>query len=112
MEQAHGTWGDRLRTFQNDNCLVTILFLQPNRRCSYHYHKTAFNQFTVISGKLGVKTEHGLTMVYPKQCFTVDPDVKHEFQTYDKPTIVEEVAYVKYNENDIYRSSLGGPLNE
>ena len=112
MEQQHGTWGDRLRTFQSDNCLVTLLFLKPKRRCSWHYHVTAFNQFTVISGKLGVKTEHGLTMVYPKQCFTVSPGIYHEFQTYDKPTIIEEVAYVKYDEHDIQRTKLGGTLDK
>ena len=112
MEQQHGTWGDRLRTFQNDNCLVTILFLKPNRRCSWHYHKTVWNQFTVISGELGVKTEHGLTKVYQKQCFTVAPGIYHEFQTYKDPVIVEEVAFVKYDEHDIERKKLGGPLHE
>jgi len=112
MEQQHGTWGDRLRTFQNSSCLVTLLFLKPNKRCSWHSHKTAFNQFTVIKGVLGVKTENGLTKVYPKQCFTVPPGVMHEFQTYKLPVIVEEIAYVEYNENDIDREKLGGPLNE
>lgn len=112
MEQQHGTWGDRLRTFQNNSCLVTILFLKPNKRCSWHSHKTAFNQFTVIEGTLGVKTENGLTKVHPKQCFTVPPGVMHEFQTYDDFTVVEEVAYVEYNENDIDREKLGGALNE
>ena len=112
MEQAHGTWGDRLRTYQNDNCLITILFLKPKRRCSWHFHSNAYNQFTVISGKLGVKTDIGLTVLYPKQCFTVPPGRKHEFQTYDKPTIIEEVAYVKYDESDIHRIELGGTLDE
>ncbi len=112
MEQAHGSWGDRIRTYQNDNCLVTILYLKPQRRCSWHMHNTAYNQFTVISGKLGVKTDIGLTVLYPKQCFTVPPGRKHEFQTYDKAAIVEEVAYVKYDENDIHRMELGGALNE
>jgi mannose-6-phosphate isomerase-like protein (cupin superfamily) len=112
MEQAHGTWGDRLRTFQTDNCLVTLLFLQPKRRCSWHFHETAYNQFTVISGKLGVKTDIGLTVLTPKQCFTVPPGRYHEFQTYNEATVIEEVAYVKYDESDIKRTKLGGPLNE
>lgn len=112
MEQAHGTWGDRIRTFENDSCLVTILYLNPYRRCSWHSHNTAYNQFTVISGKLGVKTDIGHTILQQKQCFTVPPGRKHEFQTYDKATIVEEVAYVKYDENDIHRLQLGGIINE
>jgi len=62
MEQAHGTWGDRLRTFRTDDCLVTILYLKPKQRCSWHFHNTAYNQFTVIAGKLGVKTDIGMTV--------------------------------------------------
>lgn len=113
MEQGHGTWGNRLKTFKTDNLLVTLLWLEPNRRCSWHVHKTAYNQFVVISGELGVKTEKGyITRLTEKQVFTVEPGVKHEFQTYNKPAIVEEIAYVKYDESDIKRDKLGGPLKE
>jgi len=60
---------------------------------------------------LGVKTDKGyITKLYPKQTFTVEPGVFHEFQTYDEETIVEEIAYVIYDEQDINRRSLGGPL--
>ena len=111
MEQTHGTWGNRLRTFQWSGGIVTLLWLKPNKRCSYHVHKTAYNQFTVIEGKLGVKTDKGYTtVVLPKQSFTVEPGVHHEFQTYDARCIIEEIAYVKYDETDIDRSSLGGDL--
>jgi D-lyxose ketol-isomerase len=71
-----------------------------------------WNRFTVISGKLGVKTDKGhTTVIGPKQMFEVEPGVKHEFQTYEEPAIVEEVAYVKYDEHDIQRERLGGPLS-
>jgi len=68
-----------------------------------------FNQFFVIKGKLGVRTDKGYTTVLkPGQMFTVEQDVKHEFLTYDDPTIVEEVAYVEFDETDIFRERLGG----
>ena len=89
---------------------MTILYLFPNKRCSWHKHTTQYNQFFVISGRLGVKTVNGLTEITPKQSFTVPPGVMHEFQTYDEPTIIEEVAYVKYDEYDIHRKKLGGDL--
>jgi mannose-6-phosphate isomerase-like protein (cupin superfamily) len=77
-------------------------------------HEHAYNQFYVISGVLVVKTDVGpnrqvnYTRVYPKQSFTVPPGVTHEFYTLDKSTIVEEIAYVKYNIHDIDRKELGG----
>ena len=111
MDQTHGTWGNRLRTFQWSGGIVTLLWLRPNQRCSYHVHKTAYNKFTVIEGKLGVKTDKGyITVVLPKQSFVVEPGVYHEFQTYEKRCIMEEIAYVRYDENDIVRKTLGGEL--
>lgn len=112
FSQTHGSWGERLRTFSWDGGISTILWLEPNQRCSWHSHVTTWNRFTCISGLLGVKTEKGyVTKIGPKQMFEVEPGVKHEFQTYDTPTVIEEIAYVKYDEHDIARESLGGPLN-
>ena len=111
MEQTHGSWGNRLRTFTWDGGLVTLLWLEPNQRCSWHLHDHAYNQFTVISGVLGVKTDKGYTTkVYPKQCFTVEPGIKHEFQTGSEPTVIEEIAFVRYSEHDINRENKGGEL--
>ena len=116
MNIQHGTWGDRIRTYRTDNALVTILYLKPHKRCSWHYHETQFNQFFVIKGVLGIKTDIGpdnqenLTLIHERQAFTVAPGVTHEFRTYDEHTIIEEVAYVKYDESDIHRKQLGGDL--
>lgn len=112
MSQTHGSWGERLRTYHGDTILVTILFLKPKQRCSWHSHTASFNKFTCISGVVGIKTDKGYeTKLYPKQEFTVEPGVKHEFRTYKDGAVVEEIAYVVYDENDIQREQLGGPMN-
>lgn len=111
MEQTHGSWGNRLRTFQWDGGIVTLLYLQSNKRCSWHKHLTSYNKFTCISGKVVIKTDKGYsTTLTEKQEFTVEPGVMHEFQTLDEPAIVEEIAYTKYTEYDIQRERLGGPM--
>ncbi len=111
MQTTHGTWGNRTRTFEWDGGIATILVLEPKKRCSWHYHNTAYNQFYVISGKLGVKTDKGYTTVLsPGNSFTVEPGVYHEFQTYEEPAVIEEIAYVKYDTGDIHRKQLGGDL--
>ena len=112
MECTHGTWGIRLKTFAWDGGLVTLLFLEPNRRCSWHYHKAVYNQFTCVSGKVGIKTdkEH-TTWLTERQSFTTEPGEYHEFQTGEEGAVVEEIAYAKYCPNDIHREKLGGPLN-
>lgn len=113
MEQTHGTWGTRTRIFNWDGGLVTFLELDPFQRCSYHHHKQAYNLFYVISGCLGVRTDKGyLSKLSKGQMFTVEPDIRHEFQTYEEPTLIVEVAFVKYSTHDIYRQTLGGPLEK
>ena len=42
--------------------------------------------------------------------FEVEPGLCHEFQVYED-SIVEEIVYVKYDENDIFRTTLGSQLS-
>ena len=108
--QTHGTWGERLRTFSWDGGITAILFLKKNTRCSWHFHKKTWNQFVCITGRIGIKTDKGYTTeLLPKQMFEVEPGVKHEFQVYED-SIVEEIAYTKYDEADIQRETLGSVL--
>ncbi len=114
MDLQHGTWGERLVTRETNDSLTTLLFLKPHKRCSWHHHNHAYNQFTVIQGELGIKTNIGpegetqTTRIGPVRSFTVGPGVRHEFITYELSTIVEEIAYVKYDPSDIWRLQLGG----
>jgi mannose-6-phosphate isomerase-like protein (cupin superfamily) len=114
--QTHGTWGRRVVTRQTPYSITTILYLDPGKRCSWHYHNHAYNQFYVISGILEIKTNIGpgdqrnYTTITSGQSFTVPPYITHEFRTKGEPTIVEEIAYVEYDSSDIHREMLGGDL--
>ena len=116
MDLQHGTWGRRVRLFQDENSLHTILYLEPHKRCSWHKHAHAYNMFYVVDGELTVKTDIGpnnqrnYTTIGHGQTFTVKPGIMHEFQTKAKPTIIYEVAYVKYDTRDIFREQLGGDM--
>lgn len=119
MEQTHGTWGRRVVTRRDCYTEVAILYLKPNKRCSWHYHKHKYNQFYVIQGELTIKTDIGpdnqenFTTIKAGQFFTVPPEVTHEFSTGGKflqDTIIEEIAYVKIDDADIYRKRLGGDV--
>jgi len=110
----HGTWGERERVHRNNAELHTILWLEPNKRCSWHSHSHAYNKFFVASGEVTIKTDIGpdgqrnYTTIRKGQRFIVKPGIKHEFRTGDKPAIIYEVAYVEYDESDIHREQLGG----
>jgi D-lyxose ketol-isomerase len=72
----------------------------------------------VISGILEIKTDIGpgtqrnFTTITEGQSFTVAPGTTHEFRTKGESTVIEEIAYVKYETTDIHREQLGGDLNE
>lgn len=116
MDTQHGTWGVRTRLWTTPYELHTILYLKPKKRCSWHKHEHSYNMFYVISGELTIKTDIGplgqrnFTTITQGQSFTVKPGIFHEFRTGEKETTVYEIAYVKYNTNDIHRQQLGGDL--
>jgi len=114
MERTRKTWGEKWNLFRNDLCEVSLLYLKPNRRCSYHKHQTKFNLFFVVTGKLFIKmhdgVEVGITEVLARQSFTTRPLEPHEFQTKKSPAIVIEIMYVKYDPKDIEREDQGGKL--
>lgn len=116
MLQTHGTWGRRIVTRETPYSLTTILYLDPYKRCSWHSHKHAYNQFYVISGMLEIKTDIGpgtqrnKTKIFQGQSFTVEPGTMHEFRTKFEPTVIEEIAYVKYDSTDIFRELIGGDM--
>jgi len=118
MERTHGTWGERIVTWSDNISSVAILTLYPHKRCSWHKHSHAYNQFYVIEGELVVKTDIGpnnqrnIAIVTKGQSFLVGPGVTHEFRTRDKHTIIEEIAYVKYDSTDIHREQLGGDIQD
>lgn len=111
MERTHKSWGEKWNLFQNDLNEVSILYLKPNQRCSWHRHTAKFNQFFVIEGLLYVKTAAGTAEVGKNQIFTTRPGEMHEFQTKKQPAIIQEIMYVKYDAEDIEREKIGGPLN-
>ena len=116
MDTQHGTWGVRSRLWEDNASLHTVLYLKPNKRCSWHSHAYAYNMFYVISGELTIKTDIGpdnersYTTITQGQSFTVKPGVKHEFRTGKAETTIYEVAYVKYDSRDIHRELLGGDI--
>jgi mannose-6-phosphate isomerase-like protein (cupin superfamily) len=112
MERTYKTWGEKWNVFQNDLCEVSILYLLPNQRCSWHRHQKKSNQFFVIEGEIFIKSEWGVALIEKGQVFTTNPLEWHEFQTADKSAVIQEVMYVKYDPEDIERQTLGGPINE
>jgi len=113
---THGTWGLRKEIFEPRNGEfvgeIHWLILEPHQQCSYHSHKAKYNLFYCLSGTIGIVTDKGYTTWLTEgQKFRTAPLEKHRFKTGEEPTQIVEVAYVKFDPNDIEREELGGPCD-
>ncbi|MHC4397763.1 MAG: hypothetical protein ACYS1A_19130, partial [Planctomycetota bacterium] len=59
MERTRKTWGEKWNIFENDLCEVSVLYLEPQQRCSWHRHVSKFNTFFVVEGELYIKLQDG-----------------------------------------------------
>jgi len=109
MERTAKIWGERWLLRQDSTHAVSFLKLKKNTRCSWHVHQQKYNLFVVLSGKVGIKTEHGEIVLETGQEFTVNPGMFHEFRVYEDSEMIEEM-FVSYNEADIQRETLGSVL--
>ena len=110
MRVLHKSWGTKTELFKNDLCEVSVLQLNENRRCSWHRHRSKWNQFYVLQGSIVVKTEDGESEVGAGQVFTTSPTQWHEFRTPKESALVQEIMYVRYDCEDIEREDKGGTL--
>lgn len=111
MERSCKSWGEKVNLFQNNLCEVSILYLNEGQRCSWHRHRSKWNQFFVIDGSIEVKTEDGVAKVEKGQSFTTRPQQWHEFRTPDGPAVIQEIMYVQYEAEDIERETVGGAID-
>ena len=99
-------WGTNDEIYNNDLCSVNILRIKSGGTCSFHSHKAKHNVFHVISGQLKIKTDKGDSVLSRGHSFTVFAGTQHQFQALEE-TICIEVMFVRYDENDIQRESVG-----
>ena len=99
-------WGINAEIYQNDLCSVNVLHVKKGGNCSRHYHKSKYNIFYVISGKLEIQTELGNSVLVEDQNFMISPGTKHLFRALEDTTAIE-IMFVKYDHQDINREKVG-----
>lgn len=91
------------------------LIIKPKHRCSLHRHRTKWNSFTVISGRLFIDVAQegkavDTTDLGPGDSTTVGPGIFHRFRTGDEPCVATEEYYPDTLSEDIDRMDQGGPV--
>jgi len=108
----HKVWGERRRILLTDLTEIDLLYLNKDCFCSTHNHKEKINKFVVISGKIRIQTEYGLTILKANESWEVPAPLVHRFYALEDSVMVE-LAYVKEGKidpDDINRISQGGRI--
>lgn len=109
-------WGVTELLLQSPHVEVHRLTIKPKHRCSLHVHRTKWNAFLVLSGRLFidvVKQDYPLTDVTelgPGDLMTVKPGEHHQFRTGAEPCKAIEFYYPDQLSEDIERKDHGGPV--
>jgi len=122
MRIEEKVWGERWLIREDSVHTTNILKLKAGYRCSWHRHQEKYNLFAVITGKVGIahrepgETPSGQFIVTerilePGDMLIIAPGYWHEFRVYEDGIMVEEM-YVEYDDGDIEREKLGGPIDE
>lgn len=107
MIRENKVWGERWVIRRDSIHETAILLLQKDTRCSWHKHKTKWNLFVVLKGKVGIVTEDGEAILTHGEEFMVAPGTMHEFRVYEHGVMIEEM-FVEYDPGDIERENEGG----
>lgn len=109
MKITKKVWGERWLLHVDSTHTTNVLHLLAYTRCSWHYHRTKYNLFTVISGVVGIATDKGEILLRAGEEALVSPGEMHEFRVYEDSVMVE-IMYVEYDDDDIERTNIGGKL--
>lgn len=110
MKVTNKIWGQRWLVHQDSTHTTNILHLKEGYCCSWHYHKTKWNLFVVLSGLVGIKTEIGEVFLHAGEEMKIAPGAMHEFRVYENGIMIE-IMYVEYDDDDIERKTIGCSLD-
>jgi len=112
MSNNDKIWGKKYNLFTSDKVIIDMLYLKANTFCSSHTHKTKYNRFIGVSGKVEISTIFASKILKKDDIFEVEPNIKHRFKVLTNAIMIE-ISYVlkgKIKEDDIIRESLGGKI--
>lgn len=115
MNKRAKVWGETQKLFNKNNVEIHRIIANKGGYCSKHYHSNKYNIFYVEKGKLKItiyrqdaeKDILDETILTDGQMTFVEPKLYHKFEAMDD-TIAFEIYYSELEEDDIYRSDVGG----
>jgi quercetin dioxygenase-like cupin family protein len=112
-------WGETRPLFNKNNVEIHFVDIKKGGYCSKHYHRSKFNKFMVMNGKLkitvwknyGKEILEDISILHTGQACIVAPGDFHRFEALED-TQALEIYWVELNDHDIVREDHGGLKDE
>ena len=96
-------WGKFEKFHENKSCTVKLIYVNANSRLSLQYHKKRSEFWKVIKGTAMVEIDERTVTLQEGETITIPRQTKHRVLALENDCIILEIAYGKFDENDIVR---------
>ena len=96
-------WGKFEKFHENKSCTVKLIYVNANSRLSLQYHKKRSEFWKVIKGSAMVEIDEKTIILEEGETITIPRQARHRVLARERECIILEIAYGKFDENDIVR---------
>ena len=96
-------WGRFEKFHENKSCTVKLIYVNANSRLSLQYHKKRSEFWKVIKGTAAVEIDKKTIVLKEGETITIPRQTKHRVLALESDCIILEIAYGRFDENDIVR---------
>lgn len=96
-------WGRFEKFHENKSCTVKLIYVNANSRLSLQYHKKRSELWKVVKGTAMVEIDEKTIVLGEGETITIPRQAKHRVLALENECIILEIAYGRFDENDIVR---------
>jgi mannose-6-phosphate isomerase len=96
-------WGRFEKFHENKSSTVKLIYVNANSRLSLQYHKKRSEFWKVIKGTAMVEINEKTIVLREGETITIPRQAKHRVLALGSDCIILEIAYGRFDENDIVR---------
>jgi mannose-6-phosphate isomerase len=96
-------WGRFEKFHENKPCTVKLIYINANSRLSLQYHNKRSEFWKVVKGTAIVELDGKIVILTEGEIIAIPRRAKHRVGALDSDCVILEIAYGKFDENDIVR---------
>lgn len=96
-------WGRFEKFHENKPCTVKLIYINANSRLSLQYHNKRSEFWKVVKGTAIVELDGKVVILTEGETIAIPRRAKHRIGALDSDCVILEIAYGKFDENDIVR---------